>query len=157
MRIANTILCVTLLLGATAPFAANAESDACKLLTPAQVAKAVGVTVTAGKHATPTFVRTCTWTPVGESPVTAVTLYLQTVTAYDGGKRMAASMTGRGVSVTAAPVGDDAYYFIAGEQVGLLVKHGAASFKVSIYATIPVAKKKAMELELAREVLGKLG
>ncbi|MCK9537616.1 hypothetical protein [Dokdonella sp.] len=157
MRITHAILCASLVLGTIVPFAANAETDACTLLTPAQVAKTIGVPVAAGKHVTPTFMKTCTWTPSGASPVASVTLYLQPASAYDGGKQMAAAMAAHGASMTPASVGDDAYYFVAGEQVGLLVKKGAASFKVSVYATIPLARKEAMELELARQVLGKLG
>jgi hypothetical protein len=53
-------------------------------------------------------------------------------------------------------VGDDSYYFIAGDQVGLLAKKGGNSFKVAVYATLAVDKKEAMELALAKAVLAKL-
>ena len=146
------------LCAAVIPSPARADTDACKLLTPAQVGAAVGVPVGAGKHVTPTYVKTCTWTPSGNSDVKAVTLYLQTAAAYDGGKRMADQMAAasKGGAVKHASVGDDAYYFVAGTQVGLLVKKGGTSFKVTVYATLPVAKKEAMELKLAKEVLPKL-
>lgn len=81
---------------------------------------------------------------------------MQTTAAYDGGKRMAGTMAAGGASITPAAVGDDGYYFVAGSQVGLLVKKGDASFKVTVYATLPVAKKEAMELALAREAIAKL-
>lgn len=148
-----------LLLSATAAtWAAGADTDACTLLTSAQVGAAVGVQVPQGTHVTPTFVKTCTWTPSGASSVKSVTLQVQTAANYDGGKRMAQQVApmGRGVAVQSASVGDDAYYYVAGEQVGLLVKKGGASFKVQIYATLPVDKKKAMEMTLARQVLAKL-
>jgi hypothetical protein len=140
------------------PLAAQADIDACTLLTPAQVSAAVGVSVASGQHVTPTFVKTCTWTPSGKSDVKSVTLFLQTAAAYDGGKQMAHMMAevGRGGAVKTASVGDDAYYFVAGDQVGLLVKKGGISFKVAIYATLTVDKKEAMELTLAKEVLAKL-
>ncbi len=146
------------LCAAAMPSAARADTDACTLLTPAQVGAAVGVPVGAGTHVTSTFVRTCTWTPSGSSNVTAVTLYLQTAAAYDGGKNMAMQMAAaaKGGAVKPASVGEDSYYFIAGDQVGLLVKKGSISFKVSIYAKVPVAKKEAMELTLAKEVLARL-
>jgi len=143
---------------AAMPSAARADTDACKVLTPAQVGAAVGVPVTDGKHVTPTYVKTCTWNGSGSSKVRAVTLYLQTAAAYDGGKRMASQMAtaGKGASVIPASVGEDGYYFVAGDQVGLLVKKGSISFKVAVYATLPVDKKEAMELTLAKEALAKL-
>lgn len=147
------------LCAAAMPSVAQAETDACTLLTPAQVGAAVGVSVAAGKHVTSNYVKTCTWTPPGSSNVKAVTLFLQTAAAYDGGKSMASQMVAAGKgkgAVKPASVGEDAYYFIAGDQVGLLVKKGGISFKVTVYATLPVAKKEAMELTLAKEVLAKL-
>ena len=137
---------------------ARADTDACTLLTPAQVGAAVGVSVSDGTHVTPTFVRTCTWNASGNSSVRAVTLYLQTAAAYDGGKRMAEQMSavGRGAAVRPASVGEDGYYFVTGDQVGLLVKKGNASFKVAVYATLPVDRKEAMELTLAKDALAKL-
>jgi hypothetical protein len=140
------------------PSAARADTDACTILTPAQVGAAVGVPVADGKHVTPTYVKTCTWNASSGSKVKFVTLYLQTAAAYDGGKQMASQMVAgrKGAAVKPASVGDDGYYFVAGEQVGLLVKKGGASFKVTVYATLPVAKKEAMELTLAKEALAKL-
>ena len=49
---------------AALPSIAQADTDACTVLTPAQVGAAVGVPVAAGTHVTPTFVKTCTWTRV---------------------------------------------------------------------------------------------
>ncbi|MGA8050984.1 MAG: hypothetical protein WCA09_12495 [Burkholderiales bacterium] len=87
-----------------------------------------------------------------------MTLYLQTAAAYDGGKRMAGQMAaaGKGAAMKPASVGEDGYYFVVGDQVGLLVKKGSISFKVAVYATLPVDKKEAMELTLAKEALAKL-
>jgi hypothetical protein len=51
---------------------------------------------------------------------------------------------------------EDAYYFVVGDQVGLLVKQAGSSFKVAVYATLPVEKKEVMEMTLATEVLAKL-
>jgi hypothetical protein len=143
---------------ATQPSTARADTDACTVLTPAQIGAAVGVPVVAGTHVTPTFVRTCTWTASGSSAVKFVTLYLQTAAAYDGGKQMASQMAsaGKGAALKPASVGDDGYYFVLGDQVGLLVKKGGASFKVTVYAKLPVDKKEAMELTLAQEAAAKL-
>lgn len=147
------LLCV-----AAMPSIAQAPTDACKLLTAGQVSAAIGVPVGAGTHVTPTFVKTCTWNVSRQSDVKTVTLYLQKGAAYDGGKRMASQMAPlvKDASVTSAGIGDDAYYFVEGELVGLLVKKGNVSFKVTVYATLPANKKEPMELILAKDVLAKL-
>jgi hypothetical protein len=152
VQLVSIAFCAALL-----PAVASADTDACTLLTPSQVGAVVGA-VGAGAHVTPTFVKTCTWTPSAKSHVTAVTLNVQTAAFYDGGKQRAAMAAAavKGNALEAAAVGDDAYYFVGGEQVALFVKKGAASFKLAIYATLPVGKKKAMELELAREVVQRL-
>ncbi len=138
--------------------AARADTDACTVLTPAQVGAAVRVPVAVGAHVTPSFVKTCTWTPSGNSEVKSVTLFLQTATSYDGGKQMASQMAaaGKGASIQPAGVGEDSYYFVVGDQVGLLAKKGSVAFKVAVYAKLPVADKEAMELALAKDVLAKL-
>src|SRR6476469_8697788 len=113
------ILLISLpLFSTTLALAARAETDACTLATPAQVAAAVGEAVSAGAHVTPTFVKTCTWTPSGKSKLVSVTLNLQTAAYYDGAKRqatMAAAAAGTGTEMKPASVGDDAYYFMTGD------------------------------------------
>jgi hypothetical protein len=143
---------------AVLPLAAQADTDACTLLTPAQVGSVVSVSVSQGQHVTPTFVKTCTWTASGSANVKFVTLNLQTAATYDGGKQMAGRMAamGKRAAMTPASVGEDSYYFVVGDQVGLLVKKGSIAFKVAVYATLPVKDKEAMELTLAKDVLAKL-
>jgi hypothetical protein len=140
------------------PLMAHAETDACTLVTPAQVAAAVGEAVSAGAHVTPTFVKTCTWTPSGKTKLGSVTLNLQTAAYYEGARRQATmtSAAVKGAEVKPASVGDDAYYYVAGDQAALFVKKGAVSFKVAVYARLPAAEKEAMELKLARDVVAKL-
>jgi len=153
------ILCITSFSCVAAlPLAARGETDACTLLTAAQVSAAVGTPVGEGTHVTPTFVKTCTWTPSGKTRVGSVTLNLQTATMYDGGKRQAAmgAAAVQGAAFKPASVGDDAYFFVTGDQAMLWVKRGAVAFKVAVYAKLPADEKEAMELKLAREVAGKL-
>jgi hypothetical protein len=145
------------LCAAAAPWAAHAETDACTLLTPDQVVAAIGVPVGAGTHVTPTFLKTCTWTPNGPSKVTAVTVNLQTAAFYDGAKQMAMKAAAATAStVRPVSVGDDGYYDVAGDLVTLLFKKGAVSAKVAVYAKLAVDAKEAMELTLARQVAAKL-
>jgi len=157
-RLGTLIAAPFWLCAAAVPSAALADTDACTLLTPAQVGAAVGASVAPGKHVTSSYVKTCTWNASGSSNVKFVTLYLQTAAAYDGGKQMARQMAAASKegAVKPASVGEDGYFFVAGSQVGLLVKKGGISFKVAVYATLPVEKKEAMELTLAKEVLAKL-
>lgn len=146
------------LCAALAPLAAHAETDACTLATPAQVGAAIHAAVGAGAHVTPTFVKTCTWTPTDSSGIRAVTVNLQTSAFYDGAKQMAVRMTAvsPAAKVQPASVGDDGYYSIVGEMVALLFKKGGSSVKVAVYARMPVGELEAMELAIARQVAAKL-
>ena len=160
MAIRRFVSC-TFAVGWIAPWAAlaHAETDACTLVTTAQVGAAIGGSVKDGTHVTPTFVKTCTWLPAGASKILSVTLNLQNAAYHDGAKRqatMATAAAGKGSEIRAASVGDDAYYFVAGDQVALFVKKGGSSFKVAVYAKLPVEEKAAMELELAKEVVPRL-
>ena len=135
---------------------AAAASDACTLLTTAQVSAAAGFAVGDGTHVTPTFLKTCTWTASGGAGVQTVTLNLQTGAFFDGAKRQANLATAAGASVKSAGVGDDSYYLVEGTQVALWVKKGSNAFKVALYKQIAVAQKEDIELALAKQVVPKL-
>jgi len=90
-----------------AVFAAQAQSasDACSLLTPAQVSAVVGAQMSPGQYVTPTFKATCTWTAAGK----IVTLMTESVDAYNKGKTpLSPAMQ----IVPASGIGDDAYYVV---------------------------------------------
>ena len=153
------VVWAVLLCGAAAlPSVARADIDACALLTPGEIGGAVGVPVTAGSHVTPTYLKTCTWNPTASgSAIRSVTLFLQTAAAYDSGKhQIVAARRAAGANGTTIKAVADGYSFVVGDQVGLLVKKGAVSFKVTVYATLPVDKKEAMELALAKAAVAKL-
>ncbi len=129
--------------------------DACTLLTRAQVGAALGVSVGAGSYVTPTYKQTCTWTAT-TSGGGYVTLLLQSVSGFEGGKRLAL-VGAKNMSLTSiSGVGDDAYYLAVGDQVGLLVKKGNAAFKVAVYAHIALESKEAKEKTLAQIALSGL-
>ena len=136
--------------------AAKADSDACALLTPAEVSAAAAFTVQAGTHVTPTFLKTCTWTGSNSSGVQFVTLNLQTTAFFDGAKRQAGLVSAAGGSVKSAGVGDDSFYLVQGTQAMLWVKKGSGAFKVAVYKQIPADQKEKIELALARQVVRKL-
>jgi len=132
---------------------AAAPDDACALLTTAQVSAAVGVAVGDGTYVTPTFKKTCTWMPSDSaSGIRAITLNLQSPERFEGGKG--------GVNVIAltpaSGIGDDAYYLGAGSTEGLFFRKGEHAFKIAVYTTQPLDKKRAMETALAKQVLAKL-
>ncbi len=135
---------------------AATETDACSLVTAAQVSAAVGFQVGDGKHVTPTFVKTCSWTGTAGSGVQTVTLNLQTGAFFDGAKKQAAAMAVAGAAVKSAGVGDDSYYYVLGTQVDLWVKKGGNACKITIYQQIAVEQKQAIELSLAKQVVAKL-
>ena len=136
--------------------AASAETDACSLVTAAQVSAAVGFQVGEGKHVTPNFLKTCTWSAIAGGGVQTATLNLQTGAFFDGSKKTAATMTTAGATVTSAGVGDDSYFYVRGTQVDLWVKKGGNACKITIYKQIPVEQKQAIELSLAKQVMAKL-
>jgi len=135
---------------------ARAQTDACALVTAAQVSTAAGFPVGQGTHVTPTFLKTCTWTGSGGSGPNAVTLNLQTGAFFDGAKKQAGMMAAAGGAMKSAGVGDDSYYLVEGTQVMLWVKKGAAAFKVAVYKQIPVDQKEKIELAVAKAVVSKL-
>jgi hypothetical protein len=141
-----------------APLAAHAETDACTLASAAQISAAINVAVGAGTHVTPTFVRTCTWTPTVSSNVRAVTVNLQTVAFYDGAKQNAITTAAAlpAAKMKPASVGDDGYYAVMGEMVALFFKKGGSSVKVAVYAKMAVDEIEAMELAIAKQVAAKL-
>jgi hypothetical protein len=171
----RSLVVLTLVFGALAlvsapPAGAAPSDDACSLLTQAQVSAVVGVPVGAGTHVTPTYVKTCTWTPASgaSQDVKAVTISFQVADKYEATKRlmeqseaMATGTSGGGgkhmTSESASGIGDDAFYSVVpGSYTGLLVKKGNTSFKVAIYGNLPTEKMKAMEKSLALDALSKL-
>ena len=85
-----------------------------------------------------------------------VTLLLQDVGGFEGGKQLG-QIASKNMSFTSiSGVGDDAYYLAVGDQVGLIVKKGNAAFKVAVYAHISVESKEAKEKTLAQQVVAGL-
>jgi hypothetical protein len=134
-------------------------TDACALLTPAQLSGALGVPMDAGKYVTPGFLRTCTWTPGGGATpgFKFLTLYLQPADAFDAGKGMLQMGQGKGAAVVISPlsgVGDDAYYAnFGGSITSLFVKKGATAFKLTWYGATAPEKVMAIEKALALQVV----
>jgi hypothetical protein len=160
----------TLVFAITAVPSAGAATtdDACALVTQAQMNAAVGVSMGAGTHVTPTYVKTCTWTPSGGATkdVKSVTVSYQDAGSYDAGKRLMQQTqaavavkegTGKMTDESATGIGDDAYYTTMGTgYTGLMLKKGNVALKVAVYGDMPADKKKAVEKTLALQALSKL-
>ena len=128
-------------------------TDACAVLTAAQVSSAIGIPVKEGTHPTPDFLRTCTWIPSNQTQIKAVTFYIQSANSYDAAKRLLQQSGMKDTSV--GGVGDDAYFQTVGTNSSLVGKKGNTAFKVAIYTTLPVDKAQAMEKTLAVQALSK--
>jgi len=154
----GAVIAAILIVGAAIASSANAAppDDACSLLTQTQVSAALGASVAAGSYVAPTFTRTCTWnaTTTGSG---YVTLMLQDVGAFESGKQLSSMAAAPKMVVTPiGGVGDDAYYLALGDQVGFIVKKGNVTFKVAVYAHIPIESKQAKEKTLAQQVISAL-
>ena len=80
---------------ATPSTIAAPPTDACPLLTSAEVGAIVGATVGAGAHITPTYLKSCTWTPPGGATKDFATLILalETANSFETAKSMMQAAT----------------------------------------------------------------
>jgi hypothetical protein len=158
------IAAIFIIAAAAAPSAAAAPpTDACPLLTPAEVSAVVGVSVGAGSHITPTYLKSCTWAPPGGATkdFTTLLLALESAASYQSAKAMlqaVANSQGKGgITMTpASGIGDDAIYSSVANYTKLIVKKGDVVFQLVIYGSFPIEKKRDMEKALASKVLAKL-
>jgi len=148
---------VTLLLGAHAPVASRDHrqaSDACSLLTAAQVSAALGTPVEAGKRLIESNPRVCGWAPAGGPKINGkkLTLTIMTLQSFETGKKPA-----NGIEKSPlGGVGDDAIYITTpGFGTALNVKKGSSAFQLRVGGFKP-DEEKAIEKTLAPQVLAKL-
>jgi hypothetical protein len=126
-------------------------TDACALLTPAQVSAALGASTGAGKSLTS---KLCQWgSPDAYGKKLGVILTLQNARAFTYAKMQ----VGDGITkVPVSGVGDDAVYGkTPGYATVLTVKKGDVVFTVHV-SGFPDDQIKAKEKTLALDVLGKL-
>ena len=157
--VACVLLFVLFATGLVQSAAAAPGDDACLLLTQDQLKSALGETVAAGTHTTPTYLKTCTWKPSSGSTDTLkfLTLNLEGSDRFQAGKNlMQQSMPKNATFTQASGIGDDAYYTIFGTITSLMVKKGSVAFKLAMYGTTSPEKAMAIEKMLALQVLSKL-
>jgi hypothetical protein len=136
-------------------------TDACSLLTQAQVSAVLGVPVSPGEKIVPTTTSLCGWEVPGEKTMDrkrlVLSIYTQmgSSTPVDRFNRAKTPMQG----ITKTPVsgvGDDAVSVTTpGLGTGLIFRKGDAAFDLRVYG-FPLNELKAKEKALALEVVAKL-
>ena len=148
---------LSLLLGISAILpdraAAAPPTDACALLTPAQIGTALGVTMAAGVPVTPTVRTSCKWLESGVDSMKAKTVIIsiKSVQAYEMGKL---ATGGRLQMTPVSGIGDEAYMTSGTISYGatLSVKKSGAAFTVTVrgYPDVPTIQDK--DKALARQI-----
>jgi hypothetical protein len=127
---------------------AQAPTDPCAQVTPAQVSSALGETVGAGQKSNAV---TCAW--IADKPVhQVVSLNYSPPGPWDALKRPMPGVTKSSVS----GVGDDAMAETVGTFTTLFVKKKNTTFMVRVYGVPAAAKQLAIETSIAQAVAAKL-
>jgi hypothetical protein len=137
-----------------------APTDACALLTPAQVSAVLGVTVGEGRRVAPANSLICEWRQASDPNTgkrVVLSIYGQLGTRTPADRFAAAKTPVKGVEKTPVTgVGDDALFSTtSGLGTGLVFKKGDSAFDLHVFG-FPVEEIKAKEKTLAAEILSKL-
>jgi|SRR5579864_3656381 len=135
-------------------------TDACSLLTPAQVSAVLGVPV-AGKALGP---KACMWVQTGVkpgSPGRRVDVGILIMQGYTRAYAIAQMPNAPTSATRVSGLGDDAYYFAmaSSQAMELRVKKGTVAFDIWVHHSgtpFTTDQIKAKEKALAQEVLAKL-
>jgi hypothetical protein len=140
---------------------AAAPTDACSLLTQAQVTAVLGVPVGAGEKIAPTTSALCGWEVPGEKSFNrkrvVLSIYTQMgsrtpVQHFETAKTPIQGIT----KVPVTGVGDDAIFAVTpGFGTGLIFRKGDAAFDLRVYG-FPNDQAEAKEKELAQDVIARL-
>lgn len=141
-------------------------SDACSLLTKAQISAVVGVPVGDGSSVAG-YSKMCTWKPAGGQAegFQMVTLNLESATSYQAAKSMLQAVVNspanqsaqKSITMTAVSgLGDDAMFSSVGGYSKLIVKKGDTVFQIVVYSNAPIERKRDLEKALAAKALSGL-
>jgi hypothetical protein len=148
-----------LIIASVAPGAAHAgpPTDACALLTQAQVSSALGTSVGAGQRLVSSQPAICGWGQMAGKRV-VLSIYTQMgsmtpVQRYNNAKNTPV----KGIIKTpVSGIGDDAVYMTTpGFGTGLFFRKGSAAFDLRVYG-FPLDQLKEKEKTLALDIIGKL-
>jgi hypothetical protein len=143
-------VCFGLTLTSAHPVYAAPPTDACALVTPAQVSAVLGVTVGPGEHVFPSSTTLCGFGSAGAAKRVVVAIITPVMFANEKHplQGIKEEMLGG--------VGDDAHYMTTpGFGTGLSVIKGGFAFKIRVYG-FPIEQIQAKEKTLAQKVLAKL-
>ena len=138
-----------------------APTDACALLTAAQVSAVLGITVGEGQRVSPANSLICGWAQPSDSNHSGkrvvLSIYGQLGSATPADRFARSKTPVQGIEkTTVAGVGDDAFSATTpGIGTGLIFKKGDGAYDVRVYG-FPVDEIKAKEKTLAADILGKL-
>lgn len=150
LRISVAVAAFVFVLGVPRVSFAAPPTDACSLVTAAQVSAALGVPIGAGERIVPSSPKLCGFGGAGAAKrvVTAII----TPEMFDHEKHPLQGIKEEQLS----GVGDDAHYMTTpGFGTGLSVKKGSFAFKVRVYG-FPLEQVEQKEKTLAQEILAKL-
>jgi hypothetical protein len=133
--------------------AAVPVTDACAVLTPAEISAVIGVPIDPGNHNVASSIIMCSWSMTGATGETAVKVVLN-FTKLDYFQK---EKTPTNPRVTVAPttgIGDEAYYVTTEFGTSLFIRKGNTAIGFSIHdKTLPanqlLAKEKALGLKAA--------
>lgn len=149
LRISVAVAAFVFVLGVPRVSFAAPPTDACSLVTAAQVSAALGVPIGAGERIVPSSPKLCGFGGAGAAKrvVTAII----TPDMFDHEKHPLQGIKEEQLS----GVGDDAHYMTTpGFGTGLSVKKGSFAFKVRVYG-FPLEQVEQKEKTLAQEILAK--
>jgi hypothetical protein len=132
----------------TVPGVSRAALEPCKLLTPAQVAAALGGSFGAGQ---PIGTTGCSWTSATPHVIVTVSLW----PPEEWNRVKAGPLPGAKIT-PAAGLGNDAFYVTVAPYAVLYVKKGETAFLVKVYGVKDQAQQMSAEKSLALDVLAKL-
>jgi hypothetical protein len=163
MKTKITLLLAPLMLCAVSVGTAYAAppTDACSLLTQAQVAAVLGVSVGPGEKMVPNSAALCGWNVAGEKSPSrkrvVLNIYTQMGHVTPIQRFNYAKMPIHGITkVPITGVGDDAIFAVTpGFGTGLLFRKGDAAFDLRVYG-FPNDQAEIKEKALAQDVLAKL-
>lgn len=137
------------------PRSASPVTDACDVLTPAEVSSLIGVPIAAGKHIPASSTVMCAWSENGASGESATKVVLNFAARPYFDKEKAA--TGNVVVTPASGVGDDAFFVTSEFGTSLFVRKGNTAIGFSARdRSLPADKVMAQERALGVKAAARL-
>jgi len=154
--VASIFLCIAMDI-ALSPAKAAPPTDACALLTQAQVSSVLGTSVEAGQRLAPSQPSLCAWGKAfGKRVVLSIYTQMGSMTPVQRFNNAKNTPVKGIIKTPVSGIGDDALYMTTpGLGTGLFFRKGSAAFDLRVYG-FPLDQLKEKEKTLALDILGKL-